>query len=78
MMRFEVPQLSDALGVPVTFGTLKEAKRAARERGFIAIWEVEGTWAPVLAGRIWAFNGESWEVVPDRGVCTCGSCATLH
>nr|CRY95439.1 hypothetical protein [uncultured prokaryote] len=78
MMRFEVPQLSEAVGVPVTFATLKDAKRAARRYGFHAIWEVEGTIAPVLAGRIWGFNGRSWEVIEDTGVCTCGACATIH
>ena len=39
MMRFEVPQLSEAVGVPVTFATLKDAKRAARRYGFHAIWK---------------------------------------
>lgn len=77
-MRFEVPELSELVGIPVTFPTLKEAKRAARQRGFHAIWEVEGRFAPVLAGRIWGFDGESWRVVEQTGVCTCGNCAPMH
>jgi len=78
MMRFEVPELSEVLGVPLTFGTLKDAKRAARRYGFGAIWEVEGAIAPVLAGRIWGFDGRSWQVIEQTGQCTCGACATRH
>lgn len=78
-MMFEVPQLSELVGFPVTFGTLKDAKRAARERGFHAIWEVEGSrFAPVMTGRIWAFDGKGWHVVEQTGVCTCGNCAPMH
>lgn len=69
-MRYEVPELSQRLGVYVTFPNRYDAFRAAEQAGCDAVWEVEMKLAtPLLNGRIWAFTEDGWLLVDPSSPC---------
>ena len=69
-VRFEVPQMSEQTGCPVTFDSLEDAKEAAEQFGAYAIWEVKGSrFAPMPTGSIWSNLDGPWTKVPKSFRC---------
>lgn len=70
-LKYEIPELSERMGVYVTADDLEDAKRIAREHGCDAVWEVKMFMGmvPLGTGRIHAYRGGAWEVVPPHAGC---------
>ena len=68
-VRFEVPQMSEEMGVPVVFETLEDAQQAAEEFGAYAIWKVRGLLC-LPTGDIWSNESGQWLKVPKDFRCS--------
>ena len=76
-VRFEVPQMSEEMGVPVVFETLEDAQQAAEEFGAYAIWKVRGLLC-LPTGDIWSNESGQWLKVPKVSGVLSTQTVSLH